>query len=230
MLSYLLSFQKGFLMNIIKLDQNFQRICFLGDVHGLFKELDMFLKLNKPNIVLQCGDFGYWPKFFKDRFDYLKDNPIPIYFCDGNHEDYESLKNIECEVYPNIYYMKRTKILNINNLNIMFIGGAESIDGNMRTLGYDYFLEESISQKDFINLPDTKIDIIISHTCPMEVNIKRYNEKQSSRIALSYILEMYQPKLWYFGHYHSFKEGNYKNTKWFCLDMLPRDNCFIWLK
>ena len=39
------------------------KVIVIGDVHGEFNKLNAFL--NKPkniDIILQCGDFGYWPK------------------------------------------------------------------------------------------------------------------------------------------------------------------------
>lgn len=35
----------------------------LGDIHAEFRKLNSFLNKKQPDLILQCGDFGYWPKF-----------------------------------------------------------------------------------------------------------------------------------------------------------------------
>jgi len=63
--------------------------------------------------------------------------------------------------------MKRGSVLKLpDKRNILFIGGALSIDKKQRTIGYDWFPQETISQKNIFELPDEKIDIVISHTAP----------------------------------------------------------------
>ncbi len=209
-----------------------------GDFHGKFKQVTKFIS-DSPEIttILQCGDFGFWPRFFNPswygyvstpyRFDNntLQNNNVKIYWCDGNHEDHDSIKKIENnEVIPNVFYMKRGSVLTLEDgRKILFIGGAYSIDKDYRTPGRDWFPEETISQQDIYNLPEEKIDIVISHTAPIEFKIPDYHEdfyRDPSRYALSLVLEKYQPKLWYFGHMHCFKEGYNNNCKWTCLSAI----------
>ena len=65
-----------------------------------------------------------------------------------------------------------------------------------------------------MNLPDIKIDIFITHTCPTElVDVLKtaYPEKgyEPSNDALTELWKIYKPDLWYFGHWHQYKEGIY---------------------
>lgn len=209
-----------------------------GDFHGYFKRVNRFLS-SKPKVstILQCGDFGFWPrmhgKVFYDSYGHpktfnmytLKNRDVKIFWCDGNHEDHESLKKIEnFEIMPNVFYMRRGKILPlVDGRNILFIGGAYSIDKASRTPGEDWFPEEEISQQDIYDLIDAKIDIVISHTAPLEFDVVDYHNdfhKDSSRDALSYVLNKYHPKLWYFGHMHLFKQGEFEGCKWTCLSSI----------
>ena len=222
-----------------------QIVC--GDFHGYFKLVNKFLN-KKPgvNSILQCGDFGYWPKsndiFYASIYrspkhfnEYsLKNKKTKIYFCDGNHEDHESLKSLENnEIMKNVFYMKRGSVLALpDGRNVLFIGGAYSIDKKYRTPGEDWFPEEMISQQDIANLPDTEIDIVISHTSPTEFKVKDYHEdyhRDSSRDALSYVLEKYHPKLWYFGHMHLFQQGFNSDCKWTCLSSIESSQQW-WIK
>jgi Icc-related predicted phosphoesterase len=173
--------------------------------------------------ILQCGDFGFWPKFFNfNNPKLIKNKNVKIYWCDGNHEDFDSIKQIEnIEIFPNIFYMERGSILRLKDgRKVLFIGGALSIDKHLRTPGRDWFPEELISQKDICVLPDEKIDIVISHTAPKEFILNDYHEdyvKDPTRDALSYVLNKYHPKLWYFGHMHTYKQSIYNGCKWTCL-------------
>lgn len=214
-----------------------------GDFHGNFNHVNAFLNTHKHkgiNIILQCGDFGWWPrahgKLFPNglnsviRWDNysLKNKDVKIFWCPGNHEDWESLKDLEdFEVLPNVFYMERGATLVLpDGRNVLFIGGGLSIDRKNRierSGDFGWFWEETISQKDIEELPDEKIDIVISHTAPNEFKIKDYHidyEKDPSRDALSFVLEKYNPKLWYFGHMHKYQKGNYKGCKWTCLSAI----------
>ena len=133
----------------------------MGDVHGDHGRLNAFINKKQPKMILQCGDFGYWPRIKKEMINgSLRDYPQPkvkdtkVYWADGNHEDHWSLKNIESnEIWPNVFYMKRGSVLTLEDgRNVLFMGGAVSIDKHMRTAGHDWFPEETIDNNDFNNL------------------------------------------------------------------------------
>ena len=227
-----------------------------GDIHGEFAKLNKIINRRRDSIdmILQCGDWGYWPKFhgttYVDRVtgkvkienNYnVKNGKTKIYFCDGNHEDHESLNKLESnEIIPNIFYMKRGTTLTLDDGRVvLFIGGASSIDKEFRTPGYDWFPEEAITQQDIYNLPDMKIDIVISHTCPREFynklkfrnNFVSLKVNDSSMDALSYVLNKYKPPLWYFAHFHLFKQGYDSNCRWTALSYIgSSERCWIELR
>jgi Icc-related predicted phosphoesterase len=228
----------------------------VGDIHGEFAKLNKIINRRRDSIdmILQCGDWGYWPKFhgttYVDRItgkvkienNYnVKNGKTKIYFCDGNHEDHESLNKLESnEIIPNIFYMKRGTTLTLDDGRVvLFIGGASSIDKEFRTPGYDWFPEEAITQQDIYNLPDMKIDIVISHTCPREFynKLKFRNNFVSLKVndpsmdALSYVLNKYKPPLWYFAHFHLFKQGYDSNCRWTALSYIgSSERCWIELR
>lgn len=218
----------------ISLGKN-KEVYIIGDVHGRFNHIKEALPLTKVNALFQVGDFGYFPTMENKEVESLKELPFPVFFCDGNHEDHEALKKAKeyrNDGYPsNIYHMPRGSVVSVNGLNVLFFGGANSIDKNERTPGLDWFPEETISESDMYNLPDCTIDVVISHTCPDEFfpTVKKavgslYTEKDHSRKALSYILNKYKPMRWYFGHFHKAIEGTYKDTQWRCLDKIDSDS------
>ena len=115
------------------------------------------------------------------------------------------------------------------------MGGAQSIDAHMRTVGYDWFPEETINQSDFKNLPEEDIDILISHTCSNEIYdtaIKPalghpLKDNDPSYSALSSLWDIYHPNQWFFGHFHMKISGNYEHTRWECLSS-PRVGIGQW--
>ncbi len=217
-------------------------ILILGDIHGEWGALNQLINRYKDLVdyIICCGDFGYWPNFWGTQLTHPYDPAKPdkgilfqggkfkILFCDGNHEDHWSLKQLEDnEIVPNVFYMKRGSTYRLpDGRNILFMGGANSIDKHMRKIGVDWFPEETISHGDMQNLPDEKVDILITHTCSEDILSDMCDGKiydnDPSRAAVSYIVNKYKPDLWYFGHWHMYKEGIYKNTKWTALSMPNR--------
>lgn len=207
-----------------------------GDIHNEFGRLNELIHKQKIirkqkgdpiERIICCGDFGYWPKKpWAAKMENIKNENIPVHWCDGNHEDHWALKQRETdELVPNVFYQPRGSYITLNDgRNVMFMGGAYSIDKMHRVLGETWFPEETITHSDVANLPDINVDIMITHTCPDELvpimtkfDARKYNDPSTK--ALSYLLEKYQPPLWYFGHWHVYKEGLLGNTNWFALSM-----------
>lgn len=217
----------------------------MGDIHGEWGKMNTLINKKKPTIVFQCGDLGYFPKwqgkFYTDSMGnrrQFKSEPnvgsTKVYWCGGNHEDWDSLDALENnEIWPNVFYMKRNSVLTLNDgRNVLFIGGALSIDKAWRTPGDSWFAQETISQKDIFELPDVQVDIVISHTAPQSfpcVDEKVEFEHDCSRDALDYVLQKYHPKLWYFGHFHARQSGIYEGCKWHMLDDTTGSKWWCWL-
>lgn len=216
----------------------------MGDTHGEWGKLNSQLnklaqKHKEPIDIIICGDFGYFPSEKEYSLDLLKiPDGVKLYFCPGNHEDWDKLDAIErnssekvIEIHPNVFYCTFGSVLNFEGKNFLFCGGAESVDKQYRTIGYDWFPQETISESDFYKLPnpdDIKIDVVISHTCPdfltmdmlkkiLYVTSKR--EDVSTRF-LTEIHSMYKPKWWFFGHFHHHMSFFKNGTSFECLDHL----------
>jgi len=253
-----------------------------GDWHGTWSPVNFLINKKNPQRILQCGDFGWWPKFHDSHMIWsgeyedksgevigdpwqrsvgvrspkawnqfgLKNKNTKIYFCDGNHEDHWDLKEernyikAPCEMMPNVYYMKRGSTLKLpDGRTVLFMGGANSIDKSSRQIGFDWFPEELITQRDIYNLPDVDVDIVISHTCPDELYVElmarrattwdkerlQHKRDDPSRFALSHVLEKYKPALWYFGHFHIFARGKLNGTTWCCLSTIGDTGWYVYL-
>jgi len=111
------------------------------------------------------------------------------------------------------------------------MGGAHSFDWKLRTPGFDWFPElELVTESDLENLPDKKIDIVISHTAPEEFYMSFPPKEDPSRESLSYILKRYKPKLWFFGHFHIYDTGFDLGCRWTALaDIESYFKNWVWL-
>jgi len=210
-----------------------------GDIHANFGDLNALINKYKHrlDLVLCCGDFGYWPNMDKDH-EKVKTHGIPVLWCDGNHEDHWSLKARESdEIAPNVFYMPRGSTYKLEDgRTILFMGGGFSIDWRQRRVGVDWFpVEEVITQTDMMDLPDVKVDIVVSHTCPTElyhIMLPYYDGRsmEPSNYALSEVWKKYKPSLWFFGHWHCYKEGMLGDTKWCALGMTAASQrWWIWV-
>lgn len=212
-----------------------------GDVHNKFGILNGLISRTRPDLIFCCGDFGFWPNFATTWAHPVSDVKLQtakeLRWCDGNHEDFWSLAKRESdEIEPGIIYMPRGSTYTLPDGRVMlFMGGALSIDKAYRTIGQTWFPEETITQTDLQNLPQCKVDIFITHTCPTElVNDLRvgYPEKsfEPSNEALSQLWEMYKPDLWFFGHWHQYGEYKLGNTKVYALSAPGfGDQWWMWL-
>jgi len=222
-----------------------KKVLIVGDVHNEFPRLNDLINKNKDRLelVICCGDFGYWPSAPASwnvvPLDHIKNKGIPILWCDGNHEDHWALARRESdELAPDVFYMPRGSTYDLpDGRRILFMGGAHSIDKQWREFGTDWFPEEVIDHGDIDNLPpdDTRIDILISHTCSMEllpIMLEHDSRKVSdpSNYALSIIVSIFKPSFWYFGHWHYKKKGITENgCNWTALSMTRRTGWWEWL-
>lgn len=178
-----------------------QLVYIWGDIHGGFRTINRYIdshfrrrqthrKLIEQYdefevIILQCGDFGYWPKtdiphsYFeidnlKDdggryaidtRVPYLKGGHVSIYWCDGNHDDHDALDELErtnpdlpfIPTMPGVFFARFGSTLKLlDGTTVMFCGGAQSEDWADRTEGEDWWAQECIDEHDLTYLPDAK--------------------------------------------------------------------------
>jgi len=216
-------------------------VMIVGDVHTRFAPLNRVIDEFKPDIILQCGELGYWPRYSQYDFSNINNGDTKIYFADGNHDDHDALNKLtNNEVSPNIFFMKRGSTLVLpDGRKVLFMGGADSIDKHLRTVGVDWYAEEIISQKDLDALPDPaefQPDIVISHTAPLAI-VKKIDKitgfvpkyTDPSEHALTIVQEMYKPKQWFLGHFHMRHSFKYKGTQFEVLSMaMSQDNTHDW--
>lgn len=167
------------------------RLYVLGDIHADFGALNQFINKKQPDIILQCGDFGWWPhrhgtdKITRNRrFDQysVKPGKTKVYWVDGNHENHDDLQErvraakvgpVEIPV-PGCFYMPRGSILTLpDGRTVLFFGGAMSTDQEGRVEGDDWWAGEVPTQADLkqaraqVAAHGGRVDVVISHTGPL---------------------------------------------------------------
>jgi len=71
------------------------KIIVTGDIHNQFDYLNALINKKRPDIVMCCGDFGYWPNMrATNEFDYIKPQGAKILWCDVNHENHWELEKM----------------------------------------------------------------------------------------------------------------------------------------
>lgn len=200
---------------------------FIGDVHGLKYDLGILLD-NIPedvNSVVQVGDMGvgfgqddYWHESLDDMIEKANGR-----FIRGNHDNPANCKTMKTWIPDGL----------VEN-DVMFIGGAWSIDYQWRTEGLNFWKDEELSYEELERLIDVynlvRPSIMVTHDCPLSVSNKLFIEsgnsfsnqqfKTRTGMALEAMFEINKPKVWLFGHWHHNADEVIDGTRFICLDEL----------
>lgn len=192
-------------------------VTLIGDLHGKYKRYhEIIRKKDRHEYTIQLGDFG---------FDYstLKNVDSKNHvFIGGNHDQYDIINDVP-------HYLGDYGYISLNGINFFFYRGAYSIDRQYRTIGIDWWEQEQLKIEDFLKARElyrkVKPDIVLTHDCP-EI-IASYILPPGSQIyqnitnwALQELFNIYQPKIWRFGHYHRSWTMNINGTNFRCLNEL----------
>ena len=169
--------------------------------------------------VIHLGDFGIFKpdlrRYFvkeKNRFTH------PVYFIEGNHEDFDILPWTVKKYQDHFTHLKRGSIHKIDSYCFLAIGGAGYMDAMLTQHG------AVISDSDIdhcLKIPRDEIDIIISHDCPINIGVPNtkgleyYGETGFNRS--DEIDQHFSPKLWLFGHHHKWHEYSNHHTRYYGL-------------
>lgn len=119
-----------------------------GDTHAEFnrfstKTFPNQKDMTKDDCVIICGDFGgIWTHSMSSSeekywLDWLNEKPFTILFVDGNHENFDRLKEyprvkfhggIAHQIRPSIYHLMRGYVYELEGKKFFTFGGAKSHD------------------------------------------------------------------------------------------------------
>lgn len=210
-----------------------------GDLHARLDIAKLFSRnfdargLNKNDYVIICGDFGLiWNeraagKAFASKqektLDWLDSKPYTVLFIDGNHEDFDLLNAYPVEIWhggkvhkirDNVIHLMRGQIFDIDGNSFLSLGGAISIDKDMRYAGVDWWPDEKITDADIAeaqaNLEKygNHVDYVLTHDAPtqakyalqLKANASYRNDDNSDR--LQWLADQIDFDEWFFGHFH----------------------------
>lgn len=202
-----------------------------GDIHGgldLEKlEVDRFDKkgLSKDDYVVICGDCGLvWNEGDREKKlrAWFDEQPYTTLFVDGNHENFELLNRYPVEDWNNgkvhrvgnsILHLMRGQVFEIDDRTFFTMGGATSVDRNMRVPGADWWPEEMPSRAEYaeakanLGACGRKVDIVLTHCAPSSLVPRVLGRPGAHRDELTEWLEREVAgkvtySRWFFGHYH----------------------------
>lgn len=214
------------------------KIYAVGDLHASWGVINALIRKHEPDIIFQCGDFGFWPRTRRNPTEHLRPLNTAIHWCDGNHEDHVALAErvslgrlAISKKMPNVVYQPRGSVLDLpDGRTILFAGGAFSVDNAHphKEANRDWFPGlECLTETDLANFPnpdEVEIDIVVSHTRPTDFDVRGtpYSQWPSwwdrtpdpSEQVLSEVLRRYRPKKWFLGHFHEFAQGEVDGCQW----------------
>jgi len=221
---------RGYRLSLRHRNENGQtELILIGDVHGKFGAYKRLLAQAADEPTFQVGDMGV-------GFGRPLEKQAPHHrFIRGNHDNPEA-----CQEHPNYAgewgYDK--------NMKLFFIGGAYSVDGPLRRKMMEenpmerriWWPDEELSDDQlaaaFGMYRETKPEIMVSHDCPQSIAKKLIDSMTvkpmggfgvvSSRTSewLEKMFSAWQPRLWFFGHYHRDWSREVNGTAFQCLNEL----------
>lgn len=190
----------------------------IGDVHGKISEYKRIVLESGEKESIQIGDMG---------FDYSELESLPLnvmeshVFFPGNHENYD-------KVFESAYCLGRFGYYKSHrqNLELFFIGGADSIDKQYRIEGVSWWKNEEMNYTEAQECLDSyetlsPVDVVLSHDCPQFLANELWGYHPSfTRKLLDGIFQIRKPKLWVFGHHHKSIDMTIDGCRFVCLNEL----------
>lgn len=210
------------------------RVLVLGDTHADWDATKRVLNrmlTDDIEAILQVGDFGYWPHMSDWHVElgrFLDDREVTLHFADGNHEDHESLNALYEGAHRNSVFLdpdtkrvqhhRRGSVYSFENTDVMFFGGAASVDRKMRTPGISWFSQELPTWQDFefaVKFAEVWApEFVVAHDTP-DFAPPQYDRHQQTlwpaediqtskhvRMIMAKLCEAVEPKVWFAGHHH----------------------------
>ena len=213
------------------------KVLVVGDTHMNYnwyvQKVIPFALENDCKTIFQVGDFGFWDNQQAGRFfltelsKLLVENNIRLVFLLGNHEDWKNIENYRIaeqssegfrKVRENLWWAPCGLQWKWKKTSFGAVGGAYSIDRDVRELNYDYFEEEVITDEkaaDIIDMTEPEsVDIMFAHDVGSYVDMMHhmYVKKNrrifaieasfNSRRQLQKIINHWQPHTFIHGHWH----------------------------
>jgi hypothetical protein len=147
-------------------------IAFIGDVHREFGRMAAAVAELPAGVevAIQVGDLGLHRDDLSPGGPGLPPLAHPVYYVTGNHDHEPSYRGITrpTEMAPNLMFVPRGTVLELDGRRIAFLGGGDSvIDRAVRRDGVDWWPEERVSMADVARFVRAgRVDLLVCHTPP----------------------------------------------------------------
>ncbi len=206
-----------------------------GDTHANLdisklstKKFPQQRELTKDDYVIVAGDFGLvWDGSGREIYwqDWLADKNFTTLFVDGNHENFDILRELKLipmfggyvrQVTEGVYHLERGQVLNIDGKKIYVMGGARSIDKESRREHISWWPQEIPSNDEMeraiqaLEAANWEVDYVITHCAPRSVQemLAAWYENDPVVSFHERVRQDLIFKRWFFGHYHVDKQIN----------------------
>ena len=194
----------------------------ISDVHTKYEVINTQIRHAEQMLeqaldhVLVLGDFGFFRNelhdyFRRDQQKFLR----PVFTLEGNHEDHSALARLVAEYADVVTYLPRGSLHNVGQWSGLCLGGVRYMDAATTPRGS----EITDADVDACLCHDVdSVDIVLTHDCPSGIGVRgapgyehygRPGVPQMSRLG-----DHYGPRLWLFGHHHTWFDGTKKETRY----------------
>lgn len=207
-----------------------RRVCFAGDWHcnaNFAAGRVMSAAAHGAEVLVQVGDFGFWPgpegaAYVQALDKVARRSRLPILWIDGNHEAHTLISDLEQveglgKVSERIWHLPRGLRWQWGGLRWGTLGGATSVDRDLRVPMHDWWPQEAITPADTARwIEGGPVDVAVTHDAPAGLDIPGITREggvvmwgaqaidiaEAHRITLAEALEPTRPALVVHGHYH----------------------------
>jgi hypothetical protein len=188
-----------------------RKIRFVGDVHGRFEQYKKII-VGVPRSI-QVGDMGVGFRRIggpRDGDFYEQPHYAVVHgdhrFIRGNNDSPDACRKLSQWISDG----------HIED-RVMFVGGALSIDRELRREGYNWWPDEELSAAELNRIValyvERKPRVMVTHDCPEEVASMvltripllgpgKRDFPSRTRYAFQAMWSAHAPQIWIFGHYH----------------------------
>lgn len=232
-------------------------LCAAGDTHGALNQmytgvLEFEAALGvRFDWILHVGDFGIWPDparvdkatrrhdgagDFPAWFAERRTAPRPTVFIKGNHEDFAWLDaQPSTEVLPGLHYLKNGNVFELAaGGEVLRVGGIGGCYGpsnfERRSAELQGYAKRHYTRDEIAMLSGrSDLDIVLTHDAPAGVRFERHRREAVVSVAagLGDLLEKTQPRVCFFGHYHTRVDAEVAGVRCVGLNKGPYPGCLV---
>src|SRR5690625_2710235 len=156
------------------------RIVIAGDWHGNLGHACFVIDraaYQGIDTVVQLGDFGWgWPqddpRLLQRLSRRLVSRGVELLFIRGNHDNTVWLDELDrdedglADIEPGVRYVPDGARFEVGGVRFGALGGARSVDKDVRIEGVDWWPDEEAHPSDVDWLGDEPLDVLLTHEAP----------------------------------------------------------------